>query len=276
MRRLMLLTGAVAMVASATLLVGAPAAVPGRVSARLSKSSFTAAEAGNVKLVCTFSPASSHWGYVLSLRKGATWANVRSVDKTGSFRSSSAYSMTIKQLFGPKAVNVGQYRVKVLADANSVTLGFKVVKATSGGGAVGSPVSRPVAGHWEATSLSGPVGEVKSVYFDVLPDQATVAKFGFVYDYHAFYCSGTFVHSWIETPSAIVGGQFQTPNPSGSWSTTFNSPARGSGTFNGSFDAPTSARGTAQLTTLVFCRSGPGGGQTLNSGTFSWTARFVP
>jgi hypothetical protein len=99
MRRLMLLLGAVAIVASAALLVGASAAFPGKVSVELTKSSFTAAQAGNVKLVCTFSPASSHWGYVLSLRKGATWAKVRSVNKTRSFRGS--YSVTLKQLFGP-------------------------------------------------------------------------------------------------------------------------------------------------------------------------------
>ena len=101
------------------------------VSARLTKTSFTAAQAKTVKLVCKFSPASKRFGYLLSQKKGAKWVKVRSVNKTGSFKGS--YTMTVKKLFGSKAVKVGQYRVKVSADANNVTRSFKVVKATSGG-----------------------------------------------------------------------------------------------------------------------------------------------
>jgi hypothetical protein len=110
---------------------GASTKAGGKVSARLSKTSFPAVQAKTVKLVCKFSPASSRFGYLLSLKKGAKWVKVRSVKKTGSFNGS--YSMTVKQLFGSKAVKIGQYRVKVSADANSVTRSFKVVKATSGG-----------------------------------------------------------------------------------------------------------------------------------------------
>ncbi len=106
---------------------GASVAASGRVSASLSKTSLTSAQAGSVKLVCKFSPASTRWGYVLSLKKGAKWVTLRSVNKTGRFKGS--YTVTVKKLFGSKAVKIGQYRVKVSADANSVTRGFKVVKA---------------------------------------------------------------------------------------------------------------------------------------------------
>ena len=76
----------------------------------------------------------------LMLLTGAV-AMVRSVNKTGSF--SGSYSMTVKKLFGATAVEVGQYRLKVSADDNSVTRSFKVVEGASGAGAVG----RPVSGH---------------------------------------------------------------------------------------------------------------------------------
>jgi hypothetical protein len=99
------------------------AAASGTITAHLTKTSFAAVQAGNVTLVYTFSPASTRFGYLLSLKKGANWVTVRSVNKTGSFRGS--YTMTVKQLFGSHALQIGQYRVKVSADANSVTRGFR-------------------------------------------------------------------------------------------------------------------------------------------------------
>jgi hypothetical protein len=111
------------------------------VSARLTKTSFTAAQAGTVKLVCKFSPASSRFGYLLSWKKGAKWAKVRSVNKKGSF--SGSYKMNVKKLFGSKSVKVGQYRVKVSADANSITRKFTVKKA---------PAPAPAPGVFSKTS----------------------------------------------------------------------------------------------------------------------------
>ena len=116
---------------------GASVAASGSVSAHLTKTSLTAAQAGSVKLVCEFSPVSTRWGYVLSLKKGAKWMTLRSVNKTGSFKGS--HTVTVKKLFGSKAVTIGQYRVKVSADANSVTRTFKVVKATPAGGTGAAP-----------------------------------------------------------------------------------------------------------------------------------------
>ena len=113
-----------------------------------------AAQAKTVKLVCKFSPASTRFDYLLSLKKGAKWVTVRSVNKTGSFKGS--YTMTVKKLFGSKAVKIGQYRVKVSADANSVTRGFKVVKATSGGGSNTTP---PPAAFNKTSPANGATGQ---------------------------------------------------------------------------------------------------------------------
>lgn len=75
------------------------------VSASLSKKSFTAPQAKTVKLTYKLSPTSKRLGLQLSLKKGAKWANVRSVKKTGSFKGS--YKTTVKKLFGSKAVKAG-------------------------------------------------------------------------------------------------------------------------------------------------------------------------
>ncbi|MGC9973902.1 MAG: FG-GAP-like repeat-containing protein [Gaiellaceae bacterium] len=97
---------------------------PGKLSsAKLSKTSFPSSQAGTVKLSCKFSPTSRLFAYVLSVKKGKRWAIVNSVRKTGSFKT---YTATVKRLFTPKPVTSGSYRLKISADANSKTLGFKV------------------------------------------------------------------------------------------------------------------------------------------------------
>ncbi len=99
------------------------------VSAKLSKKSFTAPQAKTVKLTYKLSPTSKRLGYQLSLKKSAKWAKVRSVNKTGSFKGS--YKTTVKKLFGSKSIKVGQYRIKVSADANSLTRKFTVKNPSS-------------------------------------------------------------------------------------------------------------------------------------------------
>lgn len=97
---------------------------PGRItSAGLSKPTFTRSQARKVKLTVKFSPASAKFNYVLSFKKGSKWLKVRAVKKTGNF---SKRTMTVKSLFGGKAVKLGRYRVKLTADANSKTRTFKV------------------------------------------------------------------------------------------------------------------------------------------------------
>src|ERR1035437_4341489 len=92
------------------------------VSASLTSTSFPAAQAKTVKLAYRISPKSKHFAYLLSLKQGAKWAKVRSVSKTGGFKGSR--KMIVKALFGSKSVSVGQYRVKLFADANSLSRQF--------------------------------------------------------------------------------------------------------------------------------------------------------
>ena len=94
------------------------------VSAKLTpKSSFTAAQATTTKLVCKFSPASKRVVFLLQMKKGSKWAKLRSTTKKGSIKTNTT---TVNKLFGPNAVKVGQYRVKISADANSMTRTFTV------------------------------------------------------------------------------------------------------------------------------------------------------
>lgn len=97
------------------------------VSAHLTKTSLTSAKARKVKLVYKVSPTSKSISYLLTKKSGTKWVKVRRTSKKGAFKGS--YSVTVKKLFGPKAVKVGQYRVRVSADRNSLTRKFKVVKA---------------------------------------------------------------------------------------------------------------------------------------------------
>jgi hypothetical protein len=341
--------GSVARTAPATTIASdaipnsASVAASGRVTAHLTKTSFTAAQAESVKLVYAFSPASARFGYLLSLKKGANWMKVRSVSKTGSFKGS--YTMTVKKLFGSKAVKIGQYRVKVSADANSVTRSFKVVKAAPNGGstpapapgafgktspangATGQPVPTPLSwgasgnaasyeycidttnnnacdGSWVSTSaatnaslsgltlgatyywqvhaknaqgttdadggswfsftVSGPLAgfwtATIGVYFYVMPDQANVIHVDFSYHFDNGLCSGN-GEVWTTTPKPIVNGQF-----SNSGTTTWSGTGGGVADFSGTFDSPTSAHGTAQLTGQCWI--------PWENPPFSWTATW--
>jgi len=92
-------------------------------SCKLSKKSFAASQAGKVKLTCKFSPKSKLFAYLLSIKKGSKWVVVKSARKTGSFVKST---LTVKQLFAGKPLKRGIYRLKLSADKNSKTLGFRV------------------------------------------------------------------------------------------------------------------------------------------------------
>ncbi len=91
-------------------------------SAKLSKKSFTAAQAKTVKLTVKFSPKSKKFNYLLQIKKGK-WVKVKAVNRSGSFTTKT---MTVKSIFAGKAVLKGAYRLKLSADANSRTLSFKV------------------------------------------------------------------------------------------------------------------------------------------------------
>ena len=245
-------------------------AVPaaGRITAHLTSTSFTVAQAGQVKVVYTFSSESSRFGYVLSRKSDGTWVQLRRVDQRGSF--TGTHRKAVEQLFGAKAVRTGHYRVRLFTPANSVTLRFAIANAAG----------HPRAGSWVATDLTGPVtgyGGGNSVTatnlsFSVRSDRTTVAGFGFGYEWSGTAkpgqsCSGSGFSGLTQNTSSITNGQFSTPNPTGPWS------GPGSGTFQGTIDSPTTAHGTAQLQLYVGdygCFSS-GNAQT---GTFSWTATW--
>lgn len=197
------------------------------VSAHLTKTSFTAAQAKTVKLVCKFSPASKHFGYLLSLKKGTKWVKVRSVSKTGSFKGS--YKMTVKALFGSKSIKVGQYRVKLSADANSLSRKFKMTtKATS----PPPPAARvPKAGSWKGSGSDGVISYV--ITFTVTAGGTNVTSFKVTFD---------------DPGCEIVRGNVTATSLYPIASGSFASAARGNPMFSGSFDTETKAHGTSRVT----------------------------
>lgn len=240
-----------------------------KVSASLSETSFAVARVGSVKLRYRFSKPSTHFRYRLSLKSGSTWQTVNRVKKTGRFPGS--HTVRVRKIFGAEPVKVGSYRLKLAADGGSTTVAFTV---TSGPPAV----VKPEAGLWHSTSLSGPyrhVGgdfsdsmEVTQFFFEVAPDRATLSKFGFSYTYSGpsfpsgELCSGS-ANSAASGPTPVTNGQFQDPGlPLGA--ELFR--------FQGTFDSPTTAHGTAQFGTTITdfrCRLS---GFFLATGTFTWTA----
>ena len=93
-----------------------------RISAHLTKTSFTKEQIKEVKLIYSFSATSRSFGYLLSFKKGSKWLKVKSVKKTGTFRGS--HEITVKTLFA-RPVKVGKYRLKLFADGGSKLLSFK-------------------------------------------------------------------------------------------------------------------------------------------------------
>jgi hypothetical protein len=61
---------------------------------------------------------------VLYHKKGKKWQKVRSVKRRGSFVGKRR--MTVKALFGQKAIQSGRYRVRLYADRNSRLVAFRV------------------------------------------------------------------------------------------------------------------------------------------------------
>ncbi len=108
-----------------------------KLSAHLTKKSFTSAQASKVKLVCKFKAPSKSFAYAITRKSGKRWKTVKKVARKGSFKGSC--TKTVKKLFAGKAVKVGSYKLKLSVDSGSKTLSFKVVKAKKSGG---SPANR--------------------------------------------------------------------------------------------------------------------------------------
>jgi hypothetical protein len=272
--RFRLIAAAMLILSLGIVYAGASAATSPRISAHLTSKSFTAAQAGSVNVVYKFSAKSTRFAYVLSRKAGSAWSKVRSVSKRGSFRGS--HTMTVKSVFGSKPITVGQYRLKLSSSANSVTLSFTVVKPGTPAGTV-----KPNAGHWYAF-VSGPVSSgpgvpsvtVTSVEFTVDPDQGTVSLFTFRFKYSGipgpptYSCSGSNSLAVNNGPSSpIINGHFSTPTVTGPWKPD----GTGSGTYEGTFDTPKLAHGTAQFSIDLQgsgCATTPG----VKTGKFSWSA----
>ena len=271
-RRFRLFAAGLALISSLGVVpAGASAATSARISAHLTSTSFTAAQAGSVQVVYRFSSRSTRFAYVLSRRAGSAWSTMRSVSRRGSFRGS--HTMTIKSAFGSRPITAGRYRIKLSSSANSVTLSFTLA----------SPEAvKPEAGQWVATALSGPVSgdgagsflgfhvTATGISFTVAPGGAAVTGFGFTYD---MLGPGTTPGTRCtqsdstadQTPAPITNQQFSTPAQN-AWTDPYSY-----GTFSGTFDSPTSAHGTAWVRGWIgiFLCSRPG---YANTGIFSWTA----
>jgi hypothetical protein len=93
------------------------------VSATLSSRRFDQSQAGRVKLNCKFSPKTTHFTYVLTVKKGKKWVVVKTVVKASSL---SKFTTTVKKLFAGKPINSGAYRLKLTSDSNSKVVSFRV------------------------------------------------------------------------------------------------------------------------------------------------------
>lgn len=150
---------------------------------------------------------------------------VRSVTKSGNIK---AYTTTVKTLFGSKAVKVAQYRVKVSADANSLSRKFKVTKATS----PPPPAALvPKAGFWMGLGNDGVISYV--ITFTVTAGGTNVTSFKVTFD---------------DLGCEIAGGNVTATSLYPIASGSFASAARGNPMFGGSFDTETKAHGTSRVT----------------------------
>ena len=96
----------------------------GQLSARLTKTSFTSAQASSVKLVCKFKKKSGGFSYPAHAQEGKKWQTVKSAKKV-SYRK-GAYTTTVKKVFAGKPIKLGSYRLKLSAGKSSKLLSFKV------------------------------------------------------------------------------------------------------------------------------------------------------
>jgi len=151
-RALLLGVFLVAMSIVCALAGAAPSARTAKLSARLTKTSFTTSQAGSVKLICKFSTKSGKFSYLLTFKKGRRWQTVKSVKKK-SYRKGSN-TMTVKKVFAGRAIKLGSYRLKVSANGAGKRLSFRVVAA----GPAASPTAKPSGGGSSPTSPTVPVG----------------------------------------------------------------------------------------------------------------------
>jgi PKD repeat protein len=94
----------------------------GKVSVRLTKTTFKRSQARRVKVVYSFSSPSASFSYRLEHRNGSEWLVVRGVQRRGDFHG--AHTLTVKQLFGKTAITSGAYRLVLRSDVGGAQVGF--------------------------------------------------------------------------------------------------------------------------------------------------------
>jgi alpha-tubulin suppressor-like RCC1 family protein len=102
------------------------ARLAGKLAAHLTKTSFPAARAENVKLVFKFSSPSKSFAYRIMRQNGANWSIVVSAKQKGRFRG--PHTATVGYLFASQPIALGRYRLRLSSDSSSVLLPFEVVK----------------------------------------------------------------------------------------------------------------------------------------------------
>jgi len=115
-----------------------------KLSAHLTKTNFTSAQASKVKLICKFTAPSKSFAYAITIKSGKRWKTVKKVARKGSFKGSC--TKTVKKLFAGKPVKVGSYKLKLSVDSGSKTLPFKVVKAKKSGGSPANKALPTISG----------------------------------------------------------------------------------------------------------------------------------
>jgi hypothetical protein len=210
-------------------------AASGTITAQLTQTSFTAAQAGYVTLSFKYSSASARFGYTLARKNVSSWVTVRSVNDMNGFEGTNN-TRTISQLFGLSAAKIGQYRLKLFSDESDLTLSFTVVKPPIL--IRGEPTPR--AGHWTGNASIYPVA------FYATPDHGHVIKFSFSYNIaeptHSPAPPGfcyVFGKGVLQSKPTVITAK--------SFKATGNLTTGGTFFISGTFASPISARGMVWL-----------------------------
>jgi hypothetical protein len=101
---------------------------------RLTKKSFTIAEAKSIKLTYGFSKPSKSFAYKLSAKKSSGWKLIKSAKTIKQSKRSyfiGVKTASLKKLFGGKAFALGLYRFKISSAYSTRQLNFKIVKSAN-------------------------------------------------------------------------------------------------------------------------------------------------
>ena len=252
--------------ASGNTFVSASASVgaSGTITAHLTQTSFTAAQAGYVTLAFEYSSSSARFGYTLARKNVSSWVTVRSVNDMNGMEGVSN-TRTISQLFGLSAVKIGQYRLKLFSDESNLTLSFTVVKPPTL--IRGEPTPR--AGHWTGSTTESNF-EPSSVAFYATPDHGHVIKFSFSYNIAVAthppalpgFCN-VFGKGVLQSKPTVITAK--------SFKATGNLTSGGTFSISGTFASPISARGMVGLEGIP---ASTDCGGAVSVGPISWSATW--